>query len=64
MYIDRDAPWYRTFMSELLGFPNSVYKDQVDALSLAASTVQKMEEQARRLKRTITPIHTQTVMSA
>jgi predicted phage terminase large subunit-like protein len=64
MYIDKDAPWYRTFMSELLGFPNSVYKDQVDALSLAASTVQKMEEQARRLKRTITPIHTQTVMSA
>lgn len=64
MYIDRDAPWYRTFMSELLGFPNSTYKDQVDALSLAAATVQKMEEQARRLRSTSQPIPTRMVMTA
>lgn len=64
MYIDRDAPWYRTFMSELLGFPNSTYKDQVDALSLAAATVQKMEEQTRKLKRSEKPIQTEMVMSA
>jgi predicted phage terminase large subunit-like protein len=64
MYADREAPWYRTFMSELLGFPNSTFKDQVDALSLAALTVQKMEEQATRLKRSSKPVQTQMVMSA
>jgi phage terminase large subunit-like protein len=51
-------------MSELLGFPNSTFKDQVDALSLAALTVQKMEEQATRLKRSSKPVQTQMVMSA
>jgi predicted phage terminase large subunit-like protein len=64
MYIDRSAPWYRTFMHELLGFPNSTYKDQVDALSLAALTVQKMEEQQMRIKRSDRPIQAQVVMSA
>lgn len=64
MYIDRSSPWYRTFMSELLGFPNSTYKDQVDALSLAAATVQKMEEQRLRTRSSSKPIQTQTVMSA
>lgn len=64
MYADVDAPWFRTFMSELLGFPNSTYKDQVDALSLAALTVQKMEEQAMRLRSVRTPQQARTVMSA
>lgn len=64
MYIDKDAPWYRTFMTELLGFPNSTYKDQVDALSLAALTVQKMEEDYQRLKETQKPIPFETSMSA
>jgi len=64
MYIQRGAPWFRTFMSELLGFPNSTYKDQVDALSLAALTVQMMEEQKLRLGRVSKPVLTQTVMSA
>lgn len=64
MYADRSAPWYRPFMSEVLGFPNSTYKDQVDALSLAAVTVQRMEEQAKKLGRSLHPIPVKTVMSA
>lgn len=64
MYIDKEAPWYRTFMSELLGFPNSTYKDQVDALSLAALTVQRMEEQKLRLSSVKNPQQARTVMSA
>ena len=64
LYIDKEAPWYRTFMSELLGFPNSTFKDQVDALSLAAATVQRMEEQAQRLRTIKTPQQARTVMSA
>jgi len=62
MYVDRKAPWFRTLMSELLGFPNSTYKDQVDALSLAALTVQRMEEQFQRTH--ASPATTQVVMSA
>lgn len=64
MYVDRGAPWYRTFMSEVLGFPNSTYKDQVDTLSLAALTTQKMEEQALRLKGVKNPGQARTAMSA
>jgi predicted phage terminase large subunit-like protein len=44
VYIDHEAPWYRTFMSEVLGFPRAKFRDQVDALSLACLTVQKLEE--------------------
>lgn len=62
MYVDRGAPWYRVLMSELLGFPNSTYKDQVDCLSLAALTVQRMSEQELRFR--AKPIMTETVMSA
>jgi predicted phage terminase large subunit-like protein len=62
IYIDKEAPWYRSFISEVLGFPLATYKDQVDALSLAALTVQKMSEQ--RMKTTSTPIPVQTTMSA
>lgn len=64
MYVDQDAPWYRAFMSEVLGFPNSTYKDQVDTLSLAALTTQKMEEQQLRLKSVRTPQEARTVMTA
>jgi len=44
IFVDQDAPWYRAFIMEVLGFPNRKYKDQVDVLSLAALTVQNMEE--------------------
>jgi predicted phage terminase large subunit-like protein len=64
MYADRNAPWFRTFMVELMSFPNSTYKDQVDALSLAALTVQQMEEQKLRLNRVRTPSEARVVMSA
>ena len=33
VYLPDDAPWLAEFTSELLGFPNSRYDDQVDALS-------------------------------
>lgn len=62
IYIDKDQPWYRTFMSEVLGFPLATYKDQVDALSLAALTVQKMSE--RQLQITASPKQAEIVMSA
>lgn len=44
IFVDKQAPWYRAFMSEILGFPNKKLRDQVDTLSLAAVTVQKMDE--------------------
>ena len=33
VYLPDDAPWLADFTSELLGFPNSRFDDQVDALS-------------------------------
>lgn len=48
LFVDHSAPWFRTFMAEVLGFPNRKLKDQVDTLSLAALTVQKMEENMGR----------------
>lgn len=41
-YADRDAAWYPTFIAEALGFPNSTYKDQVDALSLATFMLSRL----------------------
>lgn len=51
LFVDHSAPWFRAFMGEVLGFPHRKLKDQVDALSLAALTVQKMEEDAARYTR-------------
>lgn len=48
VFVDHAAPWYRAFMSEVLGFPHRKLMDQVDTLSLAAVTIQKMEENALR----------------
>lgn len=64
LYIDKDAPWYRAFMQEVLGFPLATYKDQVDALSLAAVTVQKMEEQKLRHQQASRPVPVEVSMSA
>jgi predicted phage terminase large subunit-like protein len=65
IFVDRNAPWFRTFISEVLGFPNRKLKDQVDTLSLAALTVQKMEEnQARYTQRAVRRPQVQHVMSA
>lgn len=33
LYLPDDAPWLAEFVSELLGFPNGRYDDQVDALT-------------------------------
>jgi phage terminase large subunit-like protein len=38
-YVDSDAAWYDAFLAECLGFPNSTYKDQVDALAIATHLV-------------------------
>ena len=62
IFVDQSAPWYRSFMTEILGFPRMRFKDQVDALSLAALTVQNMEDALQRFRgkqRTI-----ETTMSA
>jgi predicted phage terminase large subunit-like protein len=44
VFVAKDAPWYRTFAAECLGFPLTKYKDQVDAFSLAAAMVEKLSE--------------------
>jgi predicted phage terminase large subunit-like protein len=48
VFVNRDAVWYRTFMQECLGFPNTRYKDQVDAFSLAAFLVERLSEMKSR----------------
>jgi predicted phage terminase large subunit-like protein len=63
IFVDRSAPWYRAFMTEILGFPRRVLKDQVDCLSLAALTVQNMEETFEHY-RGQRPPQVETVMSA
>ena len=50
IFVDQSAPWYRSFMTEILGFPRMRFKDQVDALSLAALTVQNMEDALKRFR--------------
>jgi len=47
-YADRQASWYPTFISEALGFPNSTFKDQVDALSLATYMLSVVARQPGR----------------
>jgi predicted phage terminase large subunit-like protein len=47
LHLPREAPWLAEFKSELLGFPSSRYKDQVDALSQLLTWVdlqQRFEE--------------------
>lgn len=47
MFVDKRRPWYRAFIGEMLGFPNTRYKDQVDALSLLTLLVQNLGEDRR-----------------
>lgn len=44
LFINKDAPWYAKFAMECLGFPNTRFKDQVDALSLVTFMVTSLEE--------------------
>lgn len=53
VYADRSAPWWPTFIGELLAFPKGSYDDQVDALSGAT---QLAIEKGRRLSREGTPL--------
>lgn len=50
VFVVKKAKWYDTFMREVLGFPNTRFKDQVDTLSLAASTVEKLAAEIDRMK--------------
>lgn len=50
VFVVKKAKWYDTFMREVLGFPNTRFKDQVDTLSLAASTIEKLEAEIQRLR--------------
>jgi len=61
VFINTETEWYRDFISECLGFPNTRYKDQVDAFSLAALMVQRLSEITNRYNR---PIIVDHVMSA
>jgi predicted phage terminase large subunit-like protein len=61
LFVDKRRPWYRPFIKEMLGFPNTTYKDQVDALSLLTLLVQNLGEDVR-MRRNIQ--HVETAMSA
>lgn len=50
VFVVKKAKWYDVFMREVLGFPNTRFKDQVDTLSLAASTIEKLEAEIQRLR--------------
>jgi predicted phage terminase large subunit-like protein len=47
LFVDKRRAWYRTFVSECLGFPLTRYKDQVDTLSLLTLLVQNLGEDIR-----------------
>jgi len=44
VHLPTDAPWLAEFRSELLGFPNSRFDDQVDALSQLLDWVRQAEQ--------------------
>lgn len=44
VYANKNAPWWRDFESEALAFPNGSFDDQVDAISVALETFQKMKQ--------------------
>lgn len=43
VFVNRNADWYRAFISECLGFPNTKFKDQVDAFSLVTHIVEMLD---------------------
>lgn len=51
VFIDKNAPWYRTFVSECLGFPLTRFKDQVDAFSGATLLVEHLGDLMRQSRR-------------
>lgn len=53
VFINKEATWYRTFITECLGFPNMRYKDQVDAFSGVVLMVEKMGEILRKTRRIV-----------
>lgn len=59
VFVWKTSPWYPAFISECLGFPLTRYKDQVDAFSLAALLVEKLEEIPRQQK----VIHTEYALA-
>lgn len=60
VFINTETEWYRDFITECLGFPNTRYKDQVDTFGLAALMVQRISE----INRSHKPIMVEHVMSA
>lgn len=50
VFISKTSSWYRRFVAECLGFPNTKYKDQVDAFSLIAQVVQQLGQAVQREK--------------
>lgn len=53
VFINKKAAWYRAFVSECLAFPNSRYKDQVDAFSGVVLMTEKMGEIMTKTRRLV-----------
>jgi predicted phage terminase large subunit-like protein len=49
LLLPENAPWLATFKAELLGFPNSRYDDQVDALSQLLERIRQRNQNAPAL---------------
>lgn len=43
-FVNKNAEWHREYVREHLGFPNTMYKDQVDATSLVAHIVEMLSQ--------------------
>jgi predicted phage terminase large subunit-like protein len=63
VYMDMQAPWARTFITECMAFPRGTYKDQVDTFSLAALVVQNLDESAMKTRSSRRPIQTEVVLA-
>jgi len=53
VFVNKEANWYRAFVTECLGFPNTRYKDQVDAFSGVVLMVEKMGEIITKTRRIV-----------
>ena len=50
VFVNKDATWYRSLVSECLGFPNTTYKDQVDAFSLCTHIVEQLGQLREKVR--------------
>jgi predicted phage terminase large subunit-like protein len=53
VFINKKAVWYRSFITECLGFPHMRYKDQVDALSGVVLMTERLGDIIRDTRRIV-----------